>query len=109
MAQLLIKDIPDDVKARLKRRAESNGRSVESEVLAALSALPDAPALPSQALSNEPFGTAFNRRAVELGMTEAAWQALDNSLDLARSTRHDSIRRAVDFSGPDWDHRDEAP
>jgi antitoxin FitA len=32
MAQILVRDVEDDVKARLQRRAARNGRSVEAEV-----------------------------------------------------------------------------
>ena len=32
MAQLLVRDLEDEVKARLKRRAELHGRSMEEEV-----------------------------------------------------------------------------
>lgn len=32
MAQFIVRDLEDDVKARLKRRAERNGRSMEEEV-----------------------------------------------------------------------------
>ena len=32
MAQFVVRDLEDDVKARLKRRAKRNGRSMEEEV-----------------------------------------------------------------------------
>lgn len=32
MAQLIVRDLDDDVKSRLKRRAERHGRSMEEEV-----------------------------------------------------------------------------
>jgi plasmid stability protein len=32
MAQLIVRDLEDDVKSRLKRRAERHGRSMEEEV-----------------------------------------------------------------------------
>lgn len=32
MAQLIVRDLEDDIKARLKRRAERHGRSMEEEV-----------------------------------------------------------------------------
>lgn len=32
MAQFIVRNLEDDVKARLKRRAERNGRSMEEEV-----------------------------------------------------------------------------
>jgi antitoxin FitA len=38
MAQMLVRGLPDDVVARLKARAESHGRSVESEVRTILEA-----------------------------------------------------------------------
>ena len=38
MAQLVVRDLADDVKERLKRRAKLHGRSLESEVCAVLEA-----------------------------------------------------------------------
>lgn len=38
MKQMLVRGLPDDVVARLKARAESHGRSVESEVRTILEA-----------------------------------------------------------------------
>jgi antitoxin FitA len=32
MAQIIVRDLEDDIKARLKRRAERHGRSMEEEV-----------------------------------------------------------------------------
>jgi plasmid stability protein len=32
MAQVIVRDLEDDVKARLKRRAERSGRSMEDEI-----------------------------------------------------------------------------
>ena len=32
MAQLIVRDLEDDIKSRLKRRAERHGRSMEDEV-----------------------------------------------------------------------------
>ena len=36
MAQLIVRDLEDDVKARLKRQAARNGRSMEEEIRHAL-------------------------------------------------------------------------
>lgn len=57
MAQLLVRNLEESVKRRLKKRAEQNGRSLEGEVREILrqAAGPKAPNLPDQ----KNFGTRF--------------------------------------------------
>ena len=45
MAQLLVRNLPDDVKARLKEKAKRHGRSLEEEASSALSTAAFAPDL----------------------------------------------------------------
>jgi plasmid stability protein len=45
MAQILVRNLPDSVKARLKRRAEANNHSLEAEVRALLVQAPEPPAV----------------------------------------------------------------
>jgi plasmid stability protein len=41
MAQILVRNLPDAVKARLQRRAERNARSLEAEVREILGSVPE--------------------------------------------------------------------
>ncbi len=41
MAQILVRDIPDDVKEKLRRNAETHGRSLEAEVRDVLTREPE--------------------------------------------------------------------
>lgn len=41
MAQLVVRNLPDDVKERLKRRANRHGRSLEAEVRDILGQVPE--------------------------------------------------------------------
>ena len=52
MAQLVVRNLPDDVKERLKARAKRHGRSLEAEVREILSDVPELPPLPADARSH---------------------------------------------------------
>lgn len=67
MAQLLVRNLDDEVKARLRRRAERHGRSMEAEARAILRAAADqdAETAPSTGL-----GTRIAARFAGLGLTE---------------------------------------
>jgi plasmid stability protein len=66
MAQLVVRNLDDDVKRRLRQRAERRGRSMEEEVRDILRGAADqedaAPALP--------LGTRISRRFAGLGLVE---------------------------------------
>jgi len=57
MAQLVVRDLDNDVKDRLRRLAEKNGRSMEAEVRAILRQ-----AALSQPHTAEPLGTRIAKR-----------------------------------------------
>jgi len=100
MSQLIIADLPDEVETRLRERAAKSGRTVEAEIRSLLtSAMESPPSLKS----NEPFATSLTNRVRAIGLTEEAWEELDRSLEAIRGSRHDSIHRWLDFSGPEWD------
>ncbi len=67
MAQLLVRNLDEDVKRRLQERAAQRGRSMEEEVRdilrAAAAALDDQPRA-------EPLGTRIARRFAGLGLRE---------------------------------------
>jgi plasmid stability protein len=65
MAQFIVRDIEDDVKARLKRRAERHGRSMEEE---AREILRDAVKEEKRTLPN--LGSRIATRFTATGLTE---------------------------------------
>lgn len=68
MAQLLSRDLDDDVTARLQQRAASHGRSIEEEARAILRAAADQAEEPPPAVG---FGTRVAARFSGLGLTDA--------------------------------------
>ena len=66
MAQLVVRNLDDDVKDRLRRRAALRGRSMEEEVRAILraAAAQDDPTRPP------PLGSRISRRFAGLGLSE---------------------------------------
>lgn len=66
MAQLVVRNLDNDVKDRLRRRAARRGRSMEEEVRAILRAAvaQDDPAQPP------PLGSRIGRRFTGLGLSE---------------------------------------
>lgn len=65
MAQLLVRNLDDDVKAKLQRRARRNGRSTEEEVRDILrNAVADADA------PRAPLGSRLAARFARMGLTE---------------------------------------
>jgi antitoxin FitA len=63
MAQLVVRDIEDAVKARLKRRAEMRGHSMEEEIRQILRSAANEPLRPSTRL-----GTAIGQRFASHGL-----------------------------------------
>ena len=67
MAQLVVRNLDDDVKRRLQERAARRGRSMEEEVRDILRA---ATAASDDQLRAEPLGTRIARRFAGLGLDE---------------------------------------
>ena len=65
MAQLLVRQLDDDVKARLQRRARRHGRSTEEEVREILRN-----AVRDEGGARAPFGTRLAARFAGLGFAE---------------------------------------
>jgi plasmid stability protein len=84
LAQLVVRNLPDEVKDRLKRRAEHHGRSLEAEVRDILSR---APAPPTSAAKGEGLGKTLNRQLKKYKLTKEDWEAFDRSLAELRSNR----------------------
>lgn len=65
MAQFIVRDLEDDVKARLKRRAQRHGRSMEEEVREILRN-----ALKAENRSPAQLGSRIAARFTHCGLTE---------------------------------------
>ena len=65
MAQLLVRNLEDDVKARLQRRARRHGRSTEEEVREILRN-----AARDEATARKPLGSRISERFAKVGLDE---------------------------------------
>lgn len=65
MAQLLVRNLDDDVKAKLQRRARQHGRSTEEEVRDILRS-----AVMAEGTPLPPLGTRFTSRFARIGLKE---------------------------------------
>jgi plasmid stability protein len=65
MAQLLVRNLEDDVKARLQQRARRHGRSTEEEVREILRN-----AVRGEGEAKEPLGRRIRARFAEIGLDE---------------------------------------
>ena len=85
MAQLVVRNLPDAVKERLRKRAERSGRSLEAEVRDILTRAPAAPATsPSK---KEGLGTTLARRLEKHKLSKEDWEAFERNLAELRSNR----------------------
>ena len=88
VAQILVRNIPDDVKERLKRRATRSGRSLEAEVRDILCAAPEAG---GAAVQRESLVDAMQRIARETGVTNADIDALQGAIAEGRKHRKSRV------------------
>jgi antitoxin FitA len=65
MAQLLVRNLEDEVKARLQRRARRHGRSTEEEVREILRN-----AIRGEGKAREPLGSRIRARFARIGLDE---------------------------------------
>jgi plasmid stability protein len=88
MAQLLVRNLPDEVKERLQRRAKSNGRSLEAEVRDVLEKAANSPHVP---VSKKTVGwaTALARTMSQNEVPDEAWDEFDRALREQRSSWRD--------------------
>jgi plasmid stability protein len=89
MAQILIRQLDDDTKARLRQRAERHGRSMEAE---ARHILRQGLAVEAAA-TEEGLGTRIARAMAEAGLTDAEHAMLEASIEEMRR----QPARVVDF------------
>ncbi len=91
MAQILVRNIPDDVKSRLQRRAELHRRSLEAEVREILAQVPE----PKRAdTPTEGIGTMLAKKFAANPIPDEDWRAFEQGMaELRKSWRV----RPVDF------------
>lgn len=83
MAQLVVRNVPEEVKERLKRRAELHGRSLEAEVRDILANTPASPARSSRK-SKEGLGTLLLKKQSKSRLTAADWKSFDDAITSLR-------------------------
>ena len=93
MAQVLVRNLPDEVKARLQRRAERHGRSLEAEVRAILTGVPETEPRKNK---KEGLGTTLSRKLAKHTIDDEAWKAFDANIEELRKNWR---VRDVDFDG----------
>lgn len=92
MAQLLVRNLPEEVKERLKRRAEANGRSLEAEVRDILA---QTPPLPTRTKAKkEGAGTALAKQLKKIKVSDETWKSFEENL---KAVRRDWRPRKIDF------------
>ena len=86
MAQLLVRNLDDDVKERLKRQAKAHGRSVEAEARQILTDGVGATAPETDRLPGEGLGTWLARKQAENPIPDDVWEEFERSLGRVRKT-----------------------
>jgi plasmid stability protein len=79
MAQILIRNLSEDAKVRLKRRAEARGVSLEAEVREILHSVANEPALPAEP-AGEGAGTKLARELAKIPYDEETWKEFESNL-----------------------------
>ena len=95
MAQLVVRNLPDDVKERLKRRAKQHGRSLEAEVREILVDAGDKIEPPE--VAERGFGTRLAKAMQKHPVSDEAWAEFDAALREAREHRLNSKPRPAPF------------
>jgi antitoxin FitA len=80
VAQLVVRNLSDEVKEPLKRRAKRHGRSLEAEVRAVPEEVPEPPAIEPQSPTGQGWASQLADKMRELGLTDEEWQEFDQSL-----------------------------
>lgn len=79
MAQLIVRNIDEEVKDRLKARAHRHGRSLEAEVRDVLAKVADGEEAP-QPTAKEGLGTRLARILGNGGLTKEEWGEFEEAL-----------------------------
>jgi plasmid stability protein len=92
MARFLIRNLSDELVARLKQRAEARGVSREAEVREILHSVANEPTLPAEP-AGERAGTKLARELAKIPYDEETWKEFESNLAEVRVGR----MRTVDF------------
>ena len=92
MAQLVVRNLPDDVKERLKERAKRHGRSLEAEAREVLERAANLPAEPAP--KSEGWATELAQKISQHEVSQEAWDEFDRALLEQRASWRD---RPLDF------------
>jgi plasmid stability protein len=84
MAQLIVRRIADDVKARLKARAVRHGRSVEAEVRAIIEEAMKGEEAEGAESARVGFGTLMRQRFSKDGLTEKEARLFNEAIERLR-------------------------
>lgn len=85
MAQLVVRDLPEDTKERLRTRAKAHGRSLEAEVRDILEAAARSKPMPPK---KDGFGTRMQERFAKRGLTESEARQFNRAIaELRRSSQ----------------------
>ncbi len=84
MAQLVVRNLPDDVKHRLRRRASLHGRSLEGEVRAILMQASESA---DQGDDDKGLGSRLAESLLKIPLSEEAWAEFDRGLREVRLER----------------------
>lgn len=76
MAQLVVRNLEKTVKAKLRRRAERHGRSMEEEVREILRSVPDEKEIPTSGLGTE-LARLFSKIGLDSDITELKGQKIE--------------------------------
>ena len=88
MANVLVRDLPDEAHVQLKARAKKNGRSVNAEIVAAL----------DQTLTRDASTSAWAQ--IEARKKEFLEEGENFEFEVVRDK---TPARIIDFSGPEYD------
>lgn len=94
MAQLVVRNLPDSVKERLKLRARRHGRSLEAEVRSVLEAAASAPLETFGPPPGEGLGSWLAREMSKYKVSRKDWEEFERSL---RESRRSWSTRPVEF------------
>jgi plasmid stability protein len=86
MAQILVRDIPDDVKEKLRRNAETHGRSLEAEVRDILTRVEPAESSAPIEKSGKALADLLLKNARENPIPDDVWDEFQASLKHIRKT-----------------------
>lgn len=93
MAQMIVRNVPDHIKERLRARARANGRSLEAEVRDILARVPEVVGEPDEVPPQHGIGTWLAERFRSRPIPDDCWDEFEVNL---RRVRRSARARKVD-------------